>query len=155
MLLPTIVSFGLLLWIATLQDFNLLFPPALFAGVWLVTLFGLLLWGGPLYPVPAKAYLVYIVGAAAFTLGGIVVHRLKRSTPRSELHEEPWTTPPLTLLALDVSLAIVVIGFPFYWRQLAGSFADLDLSIIFQNIRADQVERGEEASSFSMVMNLR
>src|SRR5215813_8392780 len=122
MLLVTLFVFGLLLWIARLKDSNLLFPPALFAGIWLFTLTGLLLWGDAYYPVPDKAYVVFIVGGVGFTLGSILMAQLLR-TP-SEAGEDRWTGSRLTHLALDVCLIVCAATLPFYWRELSGSIVD-------------------------------
>jgi len=152
MLLVTLLVFGLLLWIARLKDSNLLFPPALFAGIWLFTLTGLLLWGDAYYPVPDKAYVVFIVGGVGFTLGSILMAQLLR-TP-SEAGEDRWTGSRLTHLALDVCLIVCAATLPFYWRELAGCIVDVDFSTVLRNIREEQILLLEERTSAGIVANI-
>jgi len=132
----------------------LLFPPALFLAVWLVTLVGLLLFGDPFYPVPDKAYYIYIVGAAAFTFGGILALRLGSSPSEASPIDAPWRGSPSTYRALDLTLLVLVIGLPFYWRQVSESVSLDDLSTMFHSLRDEQLARAEEGSSFNIIANL-
>jgi len=154
MLVVTIIAFGLLLWLACLQGRNLLFPPALFTAIWFLSLIGLYLWGEAFYPVPEKAYLIYIVGASAFTLGGIFVLRLDSNKSLSATAEVPWTGSPSTRRALDLLLVLMAIGLPVYWRQISGSVAVDDLATLFRDLRDEQLLRYEDVSRFSIVLNL-
>src|SRR5215469_12144725 len=131
MLLVTIIVFGLLLWVASLQGRNILFPPVIFASVWLVSLIGLSLYGDAFYPVPDKAYGVYIVGGCAFTLGGIFVLRLNSAKSLSAPESTPWQSSPSTLLALDLLLLLIAAGMPIFWREISSSVSGDDFSTLF------------------------
>ena len=62
---------------------NFLYPPALFTGVWLLSLIGVALSGNTFYAVSTGALLVYFIGALAFSIGGLltfspVVHTFRQ-----------------------------------------------------------------------------
>ena len=73
MLALTIAAFGLLLLLAYRAGGSLLFPPALLSATWFASLLAIWLWGGFLFPVQPLALAIYVVGATAFTLGGVAI----------------------------------------------------------------------------------
>jgi oligosaccharide repeat unit polymerase len=153
MLILAIIVFGLLLLIAHSRARNLLFPPELFAALWLVSLVGLLASGDTFYPVPAEAYLVYVLGGVAFVFGGILVFELSANLAQPAGTQGTRSPSPRTLIALDVCLAILVIGLPFYWRELTESI-DAEGIMVLNAIRVAAVEASDTGRTFSVLLNL-
>src|SRR5262249_55959273 len=152
MLLVTLVALALLIWIARLKESSPLFPPVIFAGVWLFTLIGILLWGDAFYPIPDKAYAVYIVGAVSFTLGGILM--AQAMGPAEEAGHDDSRGSRLARLTLDICLIICAINLPFYWRLMNEIAASADMGTVFESIRSAELALGEERSTFGIVRNI-
>jgi oligosaccharide repeat unit polymerase len=120
---------------------NTLFPPVLFCATWTLILLGLLVAGRVLYPVSDYAYLVFTVGAIAFSVGGLLMLCLMPGLEAGTSYARGPTR--FTRTALDLLLAILVVGFPFYLR-IALRIADTsDGSLVFFAIRQQLVQLDE------------
>ncbi len=155
MLLVTIFIFSVLLAMLYKMTKDLLFPPVIFTAVWLSSMIGVLISGDSMHEIGGPTYLVYLIGAISFSIGGVVIFNLKRGNIKaadqnSALHS---CDPRSIHTALDIALIIVIIGLPLYWREmrnLAGNAAD---SILLLSIRTKSVELQDERSTFSIVNN--
>jgi oligosaccharide repeat unit polymerase len=103
---------------------NMLYPPALYTGVWLLTVLGLAICGDTFYPLSTGALMVFVTGVLAFSIGGLAVvgvEDLKRGNYIS------FTPKQIRRVrrTLDVVLLIVIIGLPFYYQSIA---TEVDLS---------------------------
>ena len=111
-LIVTTLAFAALTVVMLAAARNTLFPPVLFAGTWLLTLVGLIAFGGTLYDVGDYGYLVFLVGACAFCCGGLltlcVLPHPDSGAPR------PRNGAPITRAALDILLGLLVASFPYY-----------------------------------------
>ncbi|HXN46284.1 MAG TPA: O-antigen polymerase [Bryobacteraceae bacterium] len=92
------------------------YPPALFSVWWAVLLIVLWLSGDVFYPLSLKTLAIYILGAMAFTLGGLL---------RLLSHPSDTPAPALTETQnraagrfLILSAVVLVVAFPFYWQRL-------------------------------------
>ena len=155
MLILAIISIAGLTYLAYAATRTALFPPVLFSGTWLLSLVGLGLFGRLFYPISGESYLVYIVGAASFTVGGFLgLVATARSEQRYDNHNHARNTARLTLIALDIALIVVIGGIPLYWHQVARTAGDLPLPLLLQHVRFVAVEATGEPRSFSLVGNL-
>ncbi|MGH2480941.1 MAG: hypothetical protein ACRDHW_14905, partial [Ktedonobacteraceae bacterium] len=64
---------GLLLAANHAVSRNLLYPPTVFTGVWLLSIVALIFSGDAYYPVSGETLMVYLIGAMAFSAGGFVI----------------------------------------------------------------------------------
>lgn len=152
MLFLTIAAFGVLLAYTYLASRDLLFPPVILCATWLLSLAAVAASGDTLLPVSTAALLVYLVGATAFCVAGLLVfHRSDEAgTPRA-LSGKPRR---LTRLGLDLALVALVLGLPAYWSTLSASLGEVDLARLLYEMRAAEVERSDLPSQFSMIINL-
>jgi len=120
---------------------NALFPPVLFCGTWSLILAGLLVAGRALYPVSDYALLVFAVGAVAFSLGSLSVLCLCGEAISSTQRTEG--TRPLTRLALDVALVMLIAAFPLYLRTALDIAGTGELGLILSAVRRELVESGD------------
>ncbi|MGD0013468.1 MAG: O-antigen polymerase [Bryobacteraceae bacterium] len=95
---------------------SLFYPPALYSAWWAVLLFVLWLSGDIFYPLSLKTLAVYVLGAMAFTLGGLlrlVSHASDApACAVSEAHERAANR------FLILSALVLIVAFPFYWQRL-------------------------------------
>ncbi|MGH8324005.1 MAG: hypothetical protein ACRETD_09445, partial [Steroidobacteraceae bacterium] len=145
MLIVTTVAMASLTALAFAAARNNLFPPVMFAGCWLLTLLGLIASGDLLYPVNDFAYLVYLVGAVAFTAGGLLALCWlgKMPPPAARVFEKSR----VTRVALDALLLILVAGFPYYLEVVLGiASSGTDGSLAFVTVRRELVDSAGEGA---------
>ena len=95
---------------------SLFYPPALYSAWWAVLLIVLWLSGDVFYPLSLKTLAIYVLGAMAFTLGGLL--RLlshPSDTPAPALSETQNRAAGRFLILCAV---VLVVAFPFYWQRL-------------------------------------
>jgi oligosaccharide repeat unit polymerase len=98
---------------------SMLFPSALFSGLWAIFLFGLYLSGRMFYPVASDTLLFYLWGACAFTVGAIGTVLLSPI-----LTETVAFSPPSTIRMrvinrmLDVLAVSLLLVLPIYWQRI-------------------------------------
>jgi len=119
-----IVLFALLFAGNYLVARSVLYPPAVFVGVWLASFLALTLSGDLFYPVSAGALLVYLVGALAFSAGGIAA-QIYKSSP-ADIQPLSGRRQARLHFVLDLVLAFVVVGFPYYVTEISKGFDLLD-----------------------------
>ena len=130
---------------------SLLYPPCVYTAVWLVSLTALVVSGDTFYPVVPEALLVYLTGAVAFSLGGLVAFTL-RSSPLP-VPRQPQQIRQ-TRAVLDMALLVVLVGLPFYVRDIMGTFDIFDVRV-FAELRIAAVAESESSErAFSLLRNL-
>lgn len=155
MLVLTIFALLGLLLIMYIVSRNLLFPPVIFTGAWLISLVGVLLSASFFYELYGTALLVYLVGAVAFSIGGVLGLWLMQgniNNAQSRLSNLPSRRAIHRFL--DMVLIIFLAGLPFYWREISRDASDVSAEWMLQAIRYNQVEASESGGSFSLINNL-
>ena len=117
---------------------NFLYPPAIFTGGWLLSIIGLVLSGDTFYAVSAETLLVYLVGALAFSMGGLVVF-----SGSAVNNVKPVSFSPMQITRicrfLDFFLLVALVGFPFFWAYVFKN-ADFSNPNLLNEQRQGQVE---------------
>ncbi|MGH8539443.1 MAG: O-antigen polymerase [Stenotrophobium sp.] len=144
---------GLLLAANHAVSRNLLYPPTVFTGVWLLSIVALIFSGDAYYPVSGETLMVYLIGAMAFSAGGFVI---LAGLSNGDIKRSAFTAIQLTRRhrVLDFVLLMVVIGLPFYLQK---STAGVDLSdpMFWANLRTVALEVSDTSQrSFDLVNNL-
>src|SRR5713226_2146570 len=116
MLLVTILIFGLLAFLNyRIGGKALLYPPVVFCGVWGLDL--LLLWacGDYFYRLMPETLLIFVIGAAMFTLGSYAgsLYPLRADSPPPPVHDS-------VNRVITVLVWTVIIAAPFYFRWIFG-----------------------------------
>lgn len=136
----------------------MLYPPTIFAGAWALNLFGLLVSGSSLNPISAETYLIYIMGAVAFSFGGIFVFRSIPGARNRMLQPVPQVDSRPTsvniLKFIDVALILLVIAFPLYWKEITNGLSPDQGGAIFSQVRMKMVDASNEVREFSFLGNL-
>jgi oligosaccharide repeat unit polymerase len=152
MLVLTIFALLGLLLIMYIVSRNLLFPPVIFTGVWLISLIGVLLSGGFFYELYGTALLVYLVGAIAFSVGGaLVLWLMGGNSNHAQIRLPNIYSRRAIHRFLDIVLIIFVAGLPLYWREVSSDASDVSTELMLQTIRYNQVEASGSAGSFSLI----
>jgi oligosaccharide repeat unit polymerase len=148
MLITTSIALLALTALTLIAAKNTLFPPTLFCASWVLTLLALILAGRSLYDVGEYACLVFLVGAVAFSFGGVLDLCITRHQPP----RQGTPTAKITRTALDFLLLFLVAFFPYYVR-VALSIADTaDEGLVLATIRQSMVDSElEGASPFGVV----
>jgi oligosaccharide repeat unit polymerase len=155
MLVLTIFAMLCLLLIMYIVSRNLLFPPVIFTGVWLISLVGVLFSGSIFYELYGTALLVYLVGAIAFSVGGVLGFWLMGGNSNHAQIRLPNIYSRRAIHRfLDIVLIILVAGLPLYWREISSDASDVSTELMLQTIRYNQVEASGSARSFSLINNL-
>ncbi len=129
---------------------SLLYPPCVYTSVWLLSLTALAMSGDTFYPVVPEALMVYLTGALAFSLGGLVTLSLRsRALP---VAYSPRRVRQARA-GLDMALVVVLIGLPFYVRDIMGSFDIFDVRFLPQLRRAALEEAESSERAFSLLRN--
>jgi oligosaccharide repeat unit polymerase len=153
-LIVTAIALTLLAALTLILSGNLLFPPALFCCTWALTLLGLCLVGNTFYDVGEYACLIFLVGAVAFSSGG-VLELLRRPCPEPMAGVRP-RSDRMTRTALDFLLLGLVALFPYYLRVAysitGGSEGGLALAAIRQTMV--ESEGANPFGSFAANLNL-
>jgi len=152
MLILTIIAMLCLLLIMYIVSRNLLFPPVIFTGVWLVSLVGVWLSDGIFYELYGTALLVYLIGAAAFSIGGaLVLWSMPVNSNPAQIRLPNIYSRRAIHRFLDIVLIILVAGLPLYWRKISSVVGDVSTDLLLNSIRAKQVEAGAGGSAFSLI----
>lgn len=140
---------------------DLLFPPVVFAGTWLLTFSAACLSSGIFYNVSELAALVYLVGASAFCVGGVMLQCLCNDRAQQDAHALPAAGLPrgYTRTALDILLILTIASVPLYWRAVSAGVSvdtagELALGAMLQAIRRTTVESADAGSSIGLVGNV-
>lgn len=120
---------------------NLLYPPVLFAGVWLISIIGLAISGDTLYPVSAETLLVFICGALFFSVGGLVVISSSANNRNKCISFNIMTEVRIHRF-LDALLVFLLFGLPIYWFTITKN-VDLSSQLFLVEQRVIAVEHTE------------
>lgn len=136
---------------------SLLYPPSAFTAVWLITIIGLALSGDTFYPLSAKTLTIFVAGALAFSIGGLIFLAMEiqlYSAGSSRNTARICRVQTITIRKLlDLALLIVLIGLPFYARHVL-SDVDITHPNFFALMRASAVEAADTSQrSFSLIDN--
>lgn len=154
MIYAFIVAFFVLLRLNQLVFRSLMAPTTLFIVIWTGALAGIALSGDLFLPISSQALLIYLVGATAFTLGGVFAGQ---ATYRSERGPKVATNVDrrrYCRLILDFLLVVTICGLPFYAHYMldpVGGFANPNA---IWEIRQRTVESSGLATTFNIVNNL-
>jgi oligosaccharide repeat unit polymerase len=153
MLFLTILTFAVLFAIFYRMHRNLLCPPLVFTGTWLISLIGVLLSGDTLYDISVLTYLIYLIGAISFCVGGALgLDRLSQQTVSCQTvpvrRQSYWP-----YRALIICLLIVLIGLPFYWQEVSSMADNVSADKLLYNIRHKTIQTTDEAGSFGILAN--
>ncbi len=156
MLVLTIFAMLCLLLIMYIISQNLLFPPVIFTGVWLLSLAGVLLSGDIFYELHETALLVYLVGATAFSVGGMLVLLfMQENTNHAQIPLPNMYSRRAIHRFLDAVLIIFIAALPLYWREISSVADDVSTDLLLNNIRYKQVEAATVGGgAFSLINNL-
>jgi oligosaccharide repeat unit polymerase len=154
-LLVTILALSILLAILYKMSGDFLFPPVIFTAVWLSSMIGVLLSWGSYYEIECTAYVVYLVGAISFSIGGALVFLLRRGNINgrtANLADHTYNNHSIHC-ALDIGLIVVIVGLPLYWREMSTLVSGATDSSLLFNIRQKMVELADERTTLSVVRN--
>jgi len=131
---------------------NFLYPPALFTGVWFLSIIALALSGDTFYPISLETLLVYFMGALCFSMGGLAVISITSVTLIKRCNFTSTQKTKIQRL-LDIFLVILVIGLPIYLQENDVDFSDpLGLAMRRSEINLDQ--ETNTTRSFGLIKNL-
>jgi len=155
MLLVTILSLSMLLAMLYKMSGDFLFPPVIFTAVWLSSMIGILLSWGSYYEIECTAYVVYLVGAISFSIGGALVFLLRRGNingPTTNLADHTYNNHSIHSV-LDIALLVAIVGLPLYWREMSNLAGGATDDLFLFNIRQKMVELADERTTLSVVRN--
>ena len=142
LLLAAILGLAVMTGINLRVGRSILYPPALFCAVWSTLLAALLLCGDKFFPVSAQALMIYLAGAAAFSIGGALrgVSGGLVPAPRrgARSNESRILRRWLVLMC-----AALVVCFPFYWEYLKAIAATVRMADFWWAMRAGTIAQGE------------
>jgi oligosaccharide repeat unit polymerase len=145
----TVVVLGLLTVLMKRIGGTILFPPALFSAAWFGTLAGVLMGGQQFLPIRESVCLLYIVGALAFAVGGIICAYCINA---GRAYERSLASARITRSAMDVLLITLVASYPYYLR-IAVRIAGTSSPILFlPAIRSKMLASG--GNPFGLAGNL-
>ncbi|MDE3021996.1 MAG: oligosaccharide repeat unit polymerase [Pseudomonadota bacterium] len=154
MLILTIFAMLCLLLVMYMISRDFLYPPVIFTGVWLISLVGVLLSGDLFYELYGTALLVYLIGAIAFSVGGVLGFWLMCGNTK---HAQIGTSNAYSRRAiyrfLDVVLIVLVTGLPLYWREISSGVSNVNTELMLYTIRHNEVEASGSAGSFNLINN--
>ncbi|MGH9720012.1 MAG: O-antigen polymerase [Bryobacteraceae bacterium] len=123
---------------------SLLYPPALYATLWSLFLLALFLSGNTFYPISGDTMTVYLVGAVAFSVGGLLIHKRGMSSTQTGVNRR------FVSMVLNGGLLLLVVALPFYWEYIQ-ELAAASLSPDFwYGVRVESIARSEEWSKKSL-----
>jgi oligosaccharide repeat unit polymerase len=148
----SIAGLAALLAINVVSSRSLLFPPSLFAAIWLLNLIVLCAVGDLFFSVSDTACLVYLVGAIAFAVGGLLVLPIGRATPRTPLDRNDERSHHKSIrYCLDATLLILIVGFPYYFELARHIAGDTNLLLMLATIRDAEVDAQVGADPFGLI----
>lgn len=142
---------ALLLALLYVTSRSFLSPPMLFVGMWTVTLGTLAVVQDSFYAVSLKTLTIYLVGALAFSAGGLAV---MCALPREFAHYKmPEARHRTARMLLDIALVVVLVAFPFFVRYVTEPIGGLGAENLLTLIRMVNLESGRSAG-FNPMSNL-
>lgn len=148
----SIAGLAALLTINLAVSRSLLFPPSLFAAIWMINLIVLSALGDLFFSVSDTACLVYLVGAVSFAIGGLIVLPSSREMaitsidPKEEESRRKWIKR-----SLDATLLVLIAGFPYYLQLARHVAGDTSVALMLVTIRAAEVEAQAGADPFGII----
>lgn len=130
---------------------SFLCPATLFSTIWMLSLVGVLLPFDTFYTISAETFMVYFIGALAFSAGGAVILLWKRQ--QQEHISVSLNQKARIHIMLDLLLIIVILGLPFYWQVVTSRVDSADVESFLSAQRQYAVEISGESTSFSIINN--
>ncbi len=129
---------------------TVVYPPALFSGIWTILLVLILLAGGFFYPLSAETLLIYFVGTIAFSAGGAVVYRRESLRARRRRTPVRLCAPWWTAL----QFAVLLVALPPYLLHLQGIAASGVYHDVWRNLRSAAISVTRQRESFGWYLYL-
>jgi len=131
-----LVVVGLVLLTATNRYIgkSMLFPSALFSGLWAIFLLGLYLSGRMFYPVATDTLLFYLWGACAFSFGAAATllfsSMFTGATATTFMSSSASRGKAINRL-LDIILVVLFLLLPIYWQRIQQLAGESDIASNF------------------------
>ncbi len=142
MLIAAILSLSVLTALNLRAGRSVVFPPALFSGLWMMLLCGVFACGDTFYPLSATTLLVYLTGAASFSVGGVLALR-RTASRRSPEGSKPLASRRSVRRILDWGLLFLSLMFPWYWKYVESLSASSGLNNFWKGIRIQSILQSE------------
>jgi oligosaccharide repeat unit polymerase len=124
---------GVLALISLRVGRSLLYPPALYSAWWTVLLLVVWLSGDTFYPLSLKTLSIYVLGAMAFTFGGVLRLVSWRVNARQHVVSDAQECAASRFVVLGI--IILILAFPFYWQRLQDLSAASHYSDFLRGVR--------------------
>ena len=121
---------------------SLLYPPTLLCSVWTILLLVLVATGDIFFPISFETLTVYVVGAAAFSVGAILATHF---IPLEDVRRREFRRPKAFVLTGGLILLLVVL--PLYWDYLQTIASPWSGDDFWRSLRAEMLDRADDWSS--------
>jgi len=126
-----------------------LYPPAIFAAYWAALLVALAWSDDIFYPVDVETISIFVLGAVAFSVGGLFVLVLTSKTGGANAPPSKCARAG-TERVLDAGFGLLVIAFPLYWARLKELSAASGLTDFWVGLRHEtSVAQGGDFGVFA------
>ena len=126
---------------------SLLYPAALLTAAWTVLFVLLLAAGSIFYPISVETLTVYLVGAAAFSVGAILPSVF---FPQAFEGARPRVGRRPGGLILTGGLILLVVTLPFYWDFIQTQASPSSPDDFWFSVRSESVDLGDDWSAKSL-----
>jgi len=133
------------------KDF--LYPPVMFASVWLISLLCILLTREWLYPISSETFMIYFIGAVTFSIGGLTAISYMSQNIMKVQHLNHMCVAKIHKF-LDYVLFITALLFPLYLKSAADDFDISNIMIFFAKQRELFLALESSERTFSLLNNL-
>jgi oligosaccharide repeat unit polymerase len=154
MIYAFVVAFVVLLRLNQLVFKSPMAPTTLFIATWTGALLGIGLCGDLFLPISSQALLIYLVGATAFTLGGMFAGQATCRLAQRPKVAMNVDRRRYCRLILDFLLVVTICGLPFYAHYMLDPVGGLANPNAIWEIRQRTVESSGQATTFNLVNNL-
>jgi oligosaccharide repeat unit polymerase len=134
---------------------SFLYPPAFYSAWWSFLLFVLVICGDTFYPLSLKTLSMFVVGAGAFSIGGLA-HTLFTRPAQASSSSVSSQQQKFALVIIYLGLLSLLVAFPFYLQRLqelsaASTFTDFWRGVRQQTTSGNVGEYGLGAYEYLLV----
>jgi oligosaccharide repeat unit polymerase len=127
---------------------SLLYPPALLASTWAVLLLLLLASGDMYYPISGQTMIVYLAGAAAFSVGA--------ASPMIFFAQSFKKAPPPLLwkpggMVLTGGLILLITALPLFWDHIQSFDYSSSSEDFWRSVRVESIARSDDWSGKTLL----
>ena len=133
---------------------SIMAPAVFFVSVWAVTLAALALCGDLFFPISVVTLLIYLVGALAFSIGGMLALTAEPTSPRRSLVILSYERHHYCRVVLDVLFVVCLCGLPLFAHRMLDPVGGWANPTALPEVRQSAVEASGRASAFSAINNL-